>query len=59
MLAMDKEHFTKLSKNGIQGRQPYMDTDKAAVKIMSKYVGGAASNYLDRKGRNCIKSVWE
>lgn len=49
LLAMDKEPFTKLSKNGIRGRQPYTDTNKAAVKIIIKYVGGADSNYLDRK----------
>lgn len=49
MLALDKDHLTKLSRNGVRGRQPYTDTNKAAVKIISKYVGGADSNYLDRK----------
>lgn len=52
---MGKECFTKFSKNVIRGKQQYMVTNKTALKIVSKYVGGDDSHYLNGKGRNCIK----
>lgn len=54
---MGKEYFSKLSKNGIWGKQQYMVTNKTALKMISKYVGRDDSHYFDGKGRSCIKWV--